>query len=165
MVAVDGRGVARLGTLDAPRWGPPTSPPRLDRALAQATLEQKTTDGIDLSVCIDRQVASGAVLTLLRLARGAGARRVEVLLTRGDSPQLGGGKPPEIDVVIPGDFVALPADLADVGVPLPAGEPFGRVAPALVVQALAAHGPIALAIPPRRSLSRPPRLDGWGVAA
>ena len=89
---------------------------------------------------------SGAILKLLRLARGAGARRIGVLLTRGESPRLGGGGPPEIDVVIPGDFVALPAELADVGVPLPAGEPFGRVAPALVVQALAAHGPIPLAV-------------------
>ncbi len=149
VIAVDGRGVARLGTLDSPE-GASHVAAELDRALAQATLEQKGAEGVDLSVSIDREVDTGAILALLRLARGAGARRIEVLLTRGESPRLGGGGPPEIDVVIPGDFVALPAELADVGVPLPAGEPFGHVAPALVVQALAAHGPIALAVPVAR---------------
>jgi hypothetical protein len=58
----------------------------------------------------------------------------------GESPALGGSGPPEIGVVVPNDFVAIPA-----------GQPFGRIAPSLAVEALAAHGPILLAVKaPRR---------------
>jgi len=47
--------------------------------------------------------------------------------------------------------VAIPAELADAGFQLPVGEPFGRLAPSLVVQALAARGPVAIAVgTPRR---------------
>jgi hypothetical protein len=145
VIAVDGRGVARLAALGAPE-GAAHVAAELNRSLAQATLEQKSTGELDLSVSIDREVDAGAVLHLLRIARGAGARHVEVLLTRGESPQLERGGPPEIGVVIPRDFVALPAELADVGFVLPAGKPFGSITPALVLEALAAHGPIALAV-------------------
>jgi serine/threonine-protein kinase len=145
VIAVDGRGVARLAALAAPE-GTAHVAADLDRALAQATLEQKSTGEVDLSVSIDREVDTGAVLHLLRIARGAGARRIEILLTRGESPQLGGGGPPEIGIVIPDDFVALPAELGDAGFLLPAGHPFGSTTSTLVLQALAAHGPIALAV-------------------
>ncbi len=145
VIAVDGRGVARLAALDAPD-GAAHVAAELDRALAQATLEQKSTGEVDLSVSIDREVDAGAVLHLLRIARGAGARRIEVLLTRGESPELGRGGPPEIGIVIPDDFVALPAELGDAGFLLPAGQPFGSITSTLVLQALAAHGPIALAV-------------------
>jgi hypothetical protein len=145
VIAVDGRGVARLAALDAPE-GAAHVAADLNRALAQATLEQKSTGEVDLSVSIDREVDGGALLHLLRIARAAGVRRIEVLLTRGESPALGRGGPPEIGVVIPNDFVALPAELADTGFRLPAGQPFGRIAPSLAVEALAAHGPILLAV-------------------
>jgi hypothetical protein len=145
VIAVDGRGVARIEALDTPE-GAAHVAADLNRALAQATLDQKSTGDLDLSVSIDRQVDAGAVLHLLRIARGAGAHRVEVLLTRGESPALGRGGPPETYVVVPRDFVALPAELGDAGFLLPQGQPFGAVTSNLVLQALAAHGPIALAV-------------------
>jgi serine/threonine protein kinase len=152
VIAVNGRGVARLAALDAPE-GALHVAADLNRALAQAELTalpdetgQADADRVDLSVSIDRAVDAGALLHLLRIARGAGARRVEVLLTRGESPRLGQGGPPEIAVVIPADFVAVPAELADAGFDLPPGEPFGRLTPSLVVQALAARGPVAIAL-------------------
>jgi hypothetical protein len=149
-IAVDGRGVAPLAALDSPE-GASHVAAELNRALAQAILEQRSTKELDLSVSIDREVDGGALLGLLRIARAAGMRRIEVLLTRGESPALGRGGPPEIGVVVPNDFVALPAELADTGFALPAGQPFGRIAPALTVEALAAHGPILLAVQaPRR---------------
>jgi hypothetical protein len=149
VIAVDGRGVAKLAALDATE-GARHVAADLNRALAQASLDQKTQTEVDLSVSIDREVDAGTVLRLLQIARGAGVRRVQLLLTRGASPDLGRGGPPEIDVVMPQDFVALPAELADAGIALPAGQPFGRVAPTLVVEALAAHGPIALAVDAHR---------------
>jgi tRNA A-37 threonylcarbamoyl transferase component Bud32 len=148
VIAVDGRGVARLTALDSPE-GALHVAADLNRALAQAALEKDEEHAqadVDLSVSIDREVDGGALLHLLRIARGAGVRRIEVLLTRGESPELGRGGPPEISVVIPGDFVALPAELEDAGLPIPAGDRFGRIAPSWVVQALAARGPIALAV-------------------
>ncbi len=148
VIAVDGRGVARLTALDTPE-GALHVAGDLQRALAQAELGQREEQGpadVELSVSIDREVDGGALLRLLRIARSAGVRRIEVLLTRGASPELGRGGPPEINVVIPRDFVALPAELADVGLPVPAGERFGRIAPSWVVEALAARGPIALAV-------------------
>ncbi len=153
VIAVDGRGVARLTALDSPE-GALHVAADLDRALAQASLtqaEEHAPADVDLSVSIDREVDGEAVLHLLRIARGAGVHRIEVLLTRGESPELGRGGPPEISVVIPADFVALPADLGDAGLPIPTGDRFGRIAPSWVVEALAAHGPIALAVEaPRR---------------
>jgi hypothetical protein len=149
VIAVDGKGVAKLAALDSPE-GALHVAADLNRALAQASLEEKSSGEADLSVSVDREVDAGALRHLFQIARGAGVRRVELLLTRGASPDLERGGPPEIGVVIPKDFVALPAELADTGLPLPSGQPFGRVAPTLVVEALAAHGPIALAVDAHR---------------
>ncbi len=89
---MDGRGVARLAALDSPE-GAAHVAADLNRALAQATLEQKSTGELDLSVSIDREVDGGAIVRLLRIARGAGVRRIELLLTRGESPELERGGP------------------------------------------------------------------------
>jgi hypothetical protein len=149
VVAVDGHGVAKLAALDTPE-GVQHIGADLSRALAQASLDQKGSADVDLSVSVDREVDGGVLERLFRIARAAGVHRVEILLTRGASPDLSRGGPPEVSVVIPQDFVALPADLADAGMPLPAGQAFGRFAPAMVVEALAAHGPIALAVDAKR---------------
>ncbi len=147
VIAIDGRGVAKLSTLDAPE-GASHVAAELDRALAQAALEQR--EEVDLSVSVDRQIDGETLRRLLQIARGAGVRRVEVLLTRGASPGLLRG-PPEIDVVLPHDFVALPATLADTGIALPPGERFAQIAPALVERALAGESPVVIAVaPPRR---------------
>jgi tRNA A-37 threonylcarbamoyl transferase component Bud32 len=149
VIAVDGKGVARLAALESPA-GALHVAADLNRALAQGALDQRGSREVDLSVSVDREVDAGALAHLLRIARAAGVRRIELLLTRGASPELERGGPPEIDVVVPRDFVALPAELADEGLALTAGQPFGRIAPTLVVEALAAHGPIAIAVDTRR---------------
>jgi serine/threonine protein kinase len=135
VVAVDGRGVARLAALDAPE-GAAHVAADLNHALAQAALAEKDAAGVDLSISIDREVKGRVIAMLLRIARAAGARRIEILLTRGESPQSGRGAPAEVDVVLPNDFVALPAVLADEGVTLDEDEVFGKLAPRLMERAL-----------------------------
>ncbi len=51
------------------------------------------------------------------------------------------GGPPEIDIVVPSDFVALPAELADDGVEMRGEDRFGSLTPWLIDRALAAAGP------------------------
>ena len=145
VVAVDGRGVARLRALDAPE-GATHVASDLNHALAQAGLAQTDTAPLDLSVSIDRQVKGDTLLRLLRVARAAGVRRIEILLTRGESPRVPPRAPPETAIVMPGDFVALPVELGDDGVELPAGEAFGAIAPALIARALAEEGPVRIAV-------------------
>ena len=149
VVAVDGRGVAKLAALVSPE-GALHVAAEIDRALAQATLEQRTAPEADLSLSVDRDVEGGALLRLLRIARGAGARRIELLLTRGPSPSLTRRGPPEIDVVIPSDFVALPVTLGDAGLALDPAARFGVIAPALAAQVLAGGGPVAIEVPAGR---------------
>ncbi|MFT3766521.1 MAG: hypothetical protein QM820_13560 [Minicystis sp.] len=143
VVAVDGRGVARLSALSSPEGAAPVASD-LNHALAQAALTQRDPSGIDLSISIDREVPGGTLLRLLRIARSAGVRRVDLLLTRGGTPRLVVGGPPEIDIVVPNDFVALPAELADEGVELRDKDRFGSLTPWLIDQALAGTVKIAV---------------------
>ncbi len=145
---MDGKPVARLSALSAPETVSHVAA-ELDSALAAAALDQRGSGETDLSLSADRQVDAETLRRLLQIARGAGVRRVEVLLTRGASPGLLRG-PPEVDVVMPHDFVALPATLADAGVPLASGERFGDVAPALVSRVIAGEPAVALAVPGER---------------
>src|SRR6202012_193591 len=55
VVAVDGRGVARLGGLASP-GGAAHLAAELDRALAQAALEARNGSEVDLSISIDREI-------------------------------------------------------------------------------------------------------------
>ena len=144
VVAVDGRGVARLAALTTPEGAAQVSTD-LNHRLAQAALGALDPSGVDLSVSVDREVTGDTLLVLLGVARRAGVRRVEILLTRGEAPRLRQG-PPEIDVVLPGDFVALPAELGDEGVDLAGAGRFGSIAPALIATALAGAGPARIRV-------------------
>jgi len=135
VVAVDGRGVARLSALASPE-GAAQVASDLNHALAQAALAGGEPGGVDLSISVDREVPGGTLAHLLRLAASAGVRRVELLLTRGEPPRLAKG-PPEIDVVLPSDFVAVPAEIRDDGDALGDAVPFGELAPRLCEQARA----------------------------
>jgi hypothetical protein len=143
VVAVDGRGVARLAAL-ATADGAAQVASDLNHALAQAALAQGEPSGVDLSISIDREVSGDTLAHVLRIARSAGVRRVDLLLTRGGAPRLTKG-PPEIDIVVPDDFVAIPAELADDGAELAGAGRFGSIAPALVAKALSAAGPVRIA--------------------
>jgi hypothetical protein len=140
---VNAKGVARLAALRAGD-GAAQVASDLNHTLAQAAVESEPGE-IDLSASIDREVKGADVTRLLEIARGAGVNRLEILLTRGARPALVPNGPPEIGIVLPSDFVALPAELADDGLALPPDEGFGRIAPDLVSKALASGRPVRLA--------------------
>jgi tRNA A-37 threonylcarbamoyl transferase component Bud32 len=142
VVAVDGRGVARLSALASPE-GAAQVASDLNHALAQAALANGEPGGVDLSISVDREVTGGTLARLLHLAAGAGARKVELLLTRGEPPRLTKG-PAEIDVVLPSDFVAVPVELRDDGEALGEAVLFGKLAPRLCEEALA--GAVRIAV-------------------
>src|SRR5262249_27025608 len=98
------------------------------------------------SVFVDREVNGGALLRLLQIARSAGVRRIELLLTRGEAPRIGPSAPPEAGIVIPGDFVALPGELGDRGLARLADKSFQTIAPELIAAALSSRGPVLLAV-------------------
>jgi tRNA A-37 threonylcarbamoyl transferase component Bud32 len=134
VIAVDGRGVARLAALTSAE-GEAQVIADLNHALAGAALSAGEIGSVDLSISIDRQVPGATVARVLRVARRAGVRRLELLLTRGVAPKLTKG-PAEIGVVLPNDFVALPIELGDDGVRLDDAGDFGHIAPALVAKVL-----------------------------
>ncbi len=153
IVAVNGTGVARLGALRSPEGAlnigrdlnhalaslPRSAPPHLT-APANAP---------DLSIAIDREVDFGSLLLFLRIARSAGVRRGEILLTRGRAPALPATAPPEAGYVLASDFAAVPIELADEGFRARDEARFDRVAPSLVMEAARLAGsPVRVAVPP-----------------
>ncbi|HEY4116767.1 MAG TPA: serine/threonine-protein kinase [Byssovorax sp.] len=140
-VAIDAKGVAKLAALESAEGRARVSQD-LARALAQAAVDRPATDDgswdakqdVDLSLCVDADVPLGTVETLLRIARGAGARHVDLLLSRGPTPMIPLRAPPETQIVIPRDFVALPILLGDDGLTLDAraGAKYADVVTALV---------------------------------
>ncbi len=137
VVAVNGEPLAKLAALDAEQ-GVSVVRSTLTRALANA---DKKPGEPDLSCSIDREVEWPAALRLLRLAYEAGARDVEILLTRGPAPEITPGGPPEAGWLLPKDFIAVPTALtmasgAETGTP-PArsgGGRFSDMAPELAGQ-------------------------------
>jgi serine/threonine protein kinase len=145
VVAVDAKGIARLRALES-REGAAQVASDLNHALAQAAVDQREPAEIDLLVSIDRHVKGLALQRLLQIARAAGVRRVEILLTRGDQPKLSLTGPKEIGVVLPSDFVALPITLADEGWVIAPEPSFGEIAPDLVREAMTREGPVSLRV-------------------
>jgi serine/threonine-protein kinase len=144
-VAINGRAVAKLAALDG-ESGVFLVTAALHQALAQAAVE-RGEDEVDLAVTADERVPFGRVVQLLRVARAGGARRVDLVFRRGPKPALATGGPPEIAYVVPSDFVAAPAQLADAGFSAAPDEPWSAVAPRLLEQ-LSGGGALTLAVPP-----------------
>ena len=155
IVAVNGTGVARLGALRSPE-GALNIGRDLNHALASlpksapgGPLLIAPANAPDLSIAIDREVDFGSLLLFLRIARSAGVRRGEILLTRGRAPALPATAPPEAGYVLASDFAAVPIELADEGFSAPEGDRFDRVAPSLVIEAARLAGsPVRIAVPP-----------------
>jgi tRNA A-37 threonylcarbamoyl transferase component Bud32 len=145
VVAVNAKGVARLAALSSPD-GAAHVAADLNRTLAKAAVEQAEPGEIDLSVSVDREVNGGVLLRLLQIARSAGVRRIEFLLTRGQGPRLAPNALPETGIVIPSDFVALPAELGDQGLTLPEDKSFGQIAPELIAAAVSLKEPLRFAV-------------------
>ena len=141
-VAIDSKGVARLAALASPESSAQVLA-ELNRALAKmdGLDEPNEARASDLSLFIDREVKGESVSRVFQLARSAGVRRVELVLTRGASPVLGPSAPAEARVVLPADFVAIPCDLDPAGEPLDGGATFGDLARGLVARAAAGETP------------------------
>ena len=144
-VAINGRAVAKLLALDT-ESGAFHVTAALHQALAQAAVE-RGQDEVDLAVTADEHVPFGRIVQLLRIARAGGARRVDLVFRRGPKPALATGGPPEIAYVVPSDFVAAPAELADSGFSAGADEPWSAVAPRLLAQ-VSGGDPVAIQVSP-----------------
>ena len=131
-VAINGRAVAKLAALDG-ESGAFLVTAALHQALAQASVE-RGGDEVDLAVTADESVPFGRIVRLLGIARAGGARRVDLVFRRGPKPVVATGGPPEIAYVVPSDFVAAPAELADSGFTAGADEPWSKVAPRLLAR-------------------------------
>jgi tRNA A-37 threonylcarbamoyl transferase component Bud32 len=125
VIAVNGRPVAPMAGFASPE-GRAAVAAELHRALATAAAEER--DGsAELAIMIDKSVPFGVVTTLLGLARSAGVHKVEILFTRGHPFVAPIGAPPEIGYVLPGDFVAVTATLANEPAAWKDDAPFGEV--------------------------------------
>jgi serine/threonine-protein kinase len=141
-LSIDGVGVAKLASLEAPD-GQLILMRELGRTLAAP--RERTPEDPDLSVAADRQLRYHSVVRALAVAQRAGVHRVELLLTRGGPPLLGGEAPPEASYVLPSDFVAIPLVLSkDAANPAELSRTFGELAPSLIDRARAAKGPLSL---------------------
>lgn len=154
IVAVNGIGIARLGALRSPE-GALNIGRDLNHALASSLKSAPSgshlvaaSDAPDLSIAIDREVDYGSLLLFLRIARSAGVKRAEILLTRGRAPLLPASAPPEAAYVLASDFAAVPIELTGEGFGAPETDRFERVAPRLVIEAARLAGsPIRVAVP------------------
>lgn len=132
-VAVNTKRLAKLAAIESSD-GAINLGRDLGHELAQAAGSEAEAGGPDLSVAVDREVPYESLQRILKIARDAGARRVELLFTRGAAPFIPAGAPPETGYVLARDFVALPAELVTtddgfVGAP---GSRFGEAAPELI---------------------------------
>jgi serine/threonine-protein kinase len=164
VVAVNGKAVLRLGALESSD-GMAHLATDLDRALAESAADAQAASDVDLSMSIDRSVHGDALARVLSIARGAGVKRLELLLTRGESPKLPADAPHEVRVVLPRDFVALPVQLADDGAAIDSNATFGELAPGLLASALANAGPVRLAVAIKGASKRAGEVRAPSVAS
>jgi hypothetical protein len=107
-VAIDGRPVARTEAL-----GEEATRDLVVQDLARAlAASADARNQPDLALLVDRRAPWSRVVTLLRLARQAGARDVEVLLMRGEPATIPPDAPPEVAAIVASDLVALPIEIA-----------------------------------------------------
>jgi hypothetical protein len=138
-IAIGGKGIAKLGALDSPA-GRGNVSHDLTNALGAGA-----GTATDLSLFVDRRVPWSRVSDLLGLACQAGARKAEVLFTRGGPVAIPGSAPPEAGELVPGDFGALDVGLADGGFVAPGTETFSEIAAALLDRAREGT-PVALSL-------------------
>ena len=118
-VALDGREISRLKALDNPR-GRRSVEDSIVAHLARPPVSPFSDHAVDLSCTFDRTLPWPQVEDLLGIAYDGGARRVELLLVRGDDIALPRGAPDEASLLVPSDFGALYVELVEGGPPLSA---------------------------------------------
>jgi hypothetical protein len=138
VIAIDSTRVALVASLDTPAG---RSALALDLAHRLAREGAAAEGGApQLLVMADRTHAWSTLTHALALARDVGARRVEILLTRGAAPVQRATDPPEAAYALPRDFGAVVTELGARGAGALAfgpDEPFERVASELARRARA----------------------------
>jgi serine/threonine protein kinase len=123
-IAVEGRPIARVEALAASA----TRDGVVQEIARAVAANPPTQDHPDLALLADRSVSWADLEVVLRLARQGGARKVDVLLTRGDPVPVPKTAPPEANAVTPSDFAALRIELVVAGGEKVTGATFDAVA-------------------------------------
>jgi len=113
LVAIDGKPVAPIAALST-QEGVQNLARDVAHAIA-AHAEEKAEAAPDVSIAIDRDTRWSFAAWVLVACRRGGARRVELLFTRGEEPKLRALAEDATYVVLPEDFVALSFGLAEKG--------------------------------------------------
>ncbi len=112
-IAVQGRRVALVSAIDTE-----ASRSSIANALCPAiAAAEPEPEAPHLSVLADRSVSTSVLGHALGIARACGAEHAELLLTRGIAPRIPADAPLEAANVMPTDFVAIRAHLAEEGAP------------------------------------------------
>ena len=171
-IAVNAKGVAKIAALENPE-GAAHVAEGLGRALAQASVDAAASEvddktgaharaaddegadprqrQVDLAVFADREVSSSVLLQLLGIAKRGGATHVDLMLGVGPAPHIPKDAPPEVQVLLPSDAVALPLELVDEGgLPLDEQATVERAASGLVTLAIAKKLPLRIDVRPAR---------------
>ena len=151
LVALDGRAIARVAAIDSAAVRQSVVHDVSNATAAALThvesaIRPDLGEPTDLGVIADRRVPWSRVATVLGLAREAGVARVQLLLSRGQMVAIPSNAPREAGFLLPTDFVAIDAVLADEGFS-PAGDLAYDAAVAELPQA--GTEPVALAAPKR----------------
>jgi hypothetical protein len=145
LVAVNSEPLARLAATELES--------RLRQRLTDVVAAEAARSGAparaDLLVTVDREVPYRTVSRVLRLAHEAGVRKLELLLARSPAPTLPVSAPPEAGHLIPSDFVALPAELAEQGFSADPEEPFARTAIRLIDLVGKGEASVRISVPRR----------------
>jgi tRNA A-37 threonylcarbamoyl transferase component Bud32 len=145
-IAVNAKGVAKIAALENPE-GAAHVADELGRALAQASVEASAPNESDLAVFADKELSSGVLIDLLRIAKHGGASKVDLMLGIGPAPKVPKNAPPEVQILVPRDAVALPIELVEQGgLPIDARASVDHTADALVTLALAGKAPVKISV-------------------
>ena len=137
-IAIAGRGVAKLSAI-----GAVSVRTSVEHDLTNA-IASREGSAVDLLVLVDRRVGWARARDLLSIACSAGARKVDVLFTRGASPTLPDGAPAEAGELLPQDFGALEVELDARGLDPSADSTFSAVAADLLSAARRGESPVVL---------------------
>jgi hypothetical protein len=155
-VALNGKGIGKLSALDTDTGRQAIAnaivtglaSPMSDLSLEAAS--DPVGRKIDLALLVDRRVPWSRVEQVLGLAFDGGARSADLLLTRGQEPNIPADAPPEASLLLPSDFVALPLELGNEGLTPKRSLELAEVATQLLAQPGAGERSIAISIQRRK---------------
>ncbi len=151
-IALNGKGIGKLSALDTDTGRQAIAnaivtglaAPISDLSLEAAA--DPVARKVDLALLVDRRVPWSRVEQVLALAFDGGARSADLLLTRGQEPNIPTDAPPEASLLLPSDFVALPLELGRDGLNPKRSLELAEVATQLLAQPGAGERSIAISI-------------------